>query len=64
MHNTSISVTVIAAPIQPASILSMPLLYGGIGVATLVAVLSAFLLLRRKPAEAVVAHNEAPTPAI
>jgi len=64
VHNTSISVTVIAAPIQPASILSMPLLYGGIGVATLVAVLSAFLLLRRKPAEAVVAHNEAPTPAI
>ena len=60
-HNTSITFTTSAAPTspQPASILSMPLVYGGIGVAAMVAALVAFLFLRRRPSGAVVASGDA-----
>jgi len=59
VHNTSITFTVSAAPIspQPVSILSMPLFYGGIGVAAVAATLVAFFL-RRKPAVVAVAPVE------
>jgi hypothetical protein len=52
-HRTSITVTVKAGPLpsQPASSLSMPLVYGGIAVAAVVAALVAFFL-RRKPGRA------------
>ena len=65
VHNASITVTVSTAPIplQPASILSMPLFYGGIGVAVIVA-LAAFVFLRRKPGGGVVAPSDASTPAV
>jgi hypothetical protein len=59
VHNTSITVTVTAAPIQPASILSMPLVYGGIGVAAVAAALVAFLFLRRKPSRAMTTPGDA-----
>ena len=64
-HSTQTTVTVTAAPapIQPASSLPMPLVYGGIGVAAVVAALGAFLFLRRKPSGAVVAPGDASTPA-
>jgi hypothetical protein len=59
MHNTSITVKVSTSPIQPASILSMPLVYGGIGVAAIVAALVAFLFLKRKPSGAIFAPGDA-----
>src|SRR5205807_6328687 len=59
VHNTSITFTMSAAPIspQPVSIFSMPLFYGGIGVAAVAATLVAFFL-RRKPAVVAVAPVE------
>jgi hypothetical protein len=57
VHNTSITVTVRAAPIQPAGILSMPLFYGGIGAAVVIAVLVSFFF-RRKPSGAVIATGD------
>jgi hypothetical protein len=57
VHNASITVKVSAAPIQPASILSMPLLYGGIGAAVVIAVLVSFFF-RRKPSGAVIATGD------
>ena len=59
MHSKSVNVTVTAAPTQPASILTMPLVYGGIVVAAVVAVVVAFLFLRRKPRAPVVAPGDA-----
>jgi len=41
----------------------MPLFYGGIGVAVIVA-LAAFVFLRRKPGGGVVAPSAASTPAV
>ncbi len=60
VHNASISFAVSAVPIspQPVSIFSMPLFYGGIGVAGVVAVLVAFFF-RRKPNGASIARSEA-----
>jgi hypothetical protein len=65
-HSTDTPVTVSAAPAstQPASSLPMPLVYGGIGIALVVAALVAFLFLRRKPSGAVVAPGDASTPAV
>jgi hypothetical protein len=62
VHNTTITVTLEAGPIasRPASILSMPLIYGGIGVAA-VAVLGSLLLLRRKSRGAAIAPSDAST---
>jgi len=37
----------------------MPLVYGGIGIAVIVAALVAFLFIRRKPSGVVVAHGAA-----
>jgi len=64
VHNTSIPFTVSAAPMspEPASIFSMPLVYGGIAVAAVVAVLVSILFLRRKPSWAVVSSGVASTP--
>ena len=64
-HSTDTPVTVSAAPAstQPASSLPMPLVYGGIGIAVIVAALVAFLFIRRKPSGAVVAPGDASTPA-
>ena len=64
-HGTSIAVIVSSAqiPTQPASILSSPLLYGGVGIATVVVALVAFLFLRRKPSRPVAALDDASTPA-
>ena len=59
MHSKLVNVTVTAAPTQPASILTMPLVYGGIVVAAVVAVVVAFLFLRRKPRAPVVAPGDA-----
>jgi hypothetical protein len=63
VHNTSITFTVSAAPSspQPASILSMPLFYGGIGVAAVIVVLVSFFL-RRKPSGALIASSDASSP--
>jgi len=60
-HSTPITVTVNSAamPTHPASSLSTPLIYGGIGVAVVVAALVAFLVLRRRPDELVVSLGEA-----
>ncbi len=59
-HNTSITVTVSAPPkpTQPTSNLSMPLVYGGIGVAAVVALLVTLLFLRRKPSGAEIATSD------
>jgi len=64
-HSTPITVTVSAAqkPAQPSSTLSMPLIYGGIGIAVVVAALVAFLFLRRRPSGAVVGLGDGSTPA-
>ena len=64
VHNASITVTVHAIPLfaQLIGILSMPLVYGGIGVAAVVTALASFLFLRRKPRAAVVAPSVTPTP--
>jgi hypothetical protein len=64
-RDTSITVTVKASPLptQPASNLSMPLVYGGIAVAAVVAALLAFLFLKRKPSGAEIATSDAPLPA-
>jgi len=64
-HTTDTPVTVSEAPAstQPASSLPMPLVYGGIGIAVVVAALVAFLFVRRKPSGAVVAPGGASTPA-
>jgi hypothetical protein len=63
VHNASITVAVSATPLfaQLISILSMPLVYDGVGVAAVVAVLASFLFLRRKPRAAVVAPGDAST---
>jgi hypothetical protein len=60
VHNTSITFTVSAAPSspQPASILSMPLFYGGIGIAAVAGALAAFLFLRRKPSRAMITQGD------
>jgi len=69
IHNTSVTVSITSdtnpAPTttQPASSLPMPLVYGGIGVAAVIAALVAFLFLRRKPSGAVVASGDAQAPA-
>ena len=64
-HSTPLAVTVSPGPVptQPASTLSGPLLYGGVGIAAVVAALVAFLLLRRKPRGAGVAPSYPSTPA-
>ncbi len=64
VHDASITVTVSAIPLfaQLISILSMPLVYGGIGVAAVVTALASFLFLRRKPRAAVVAPGVTSTP--
>jgi hypothetical protein len=61
VHNTSLTFTVGTAPSSPhpASILSMPLFYGGIGVAAVIAVLVSFFFLRRRPSGALVASGDA-----
>jgi hypothetical protein len=66
VHNASITVAVSATPLfaQLISILSTPLVYGGIGVAAVLAVLVSFLVLRRKPRAAVVTPGDTSTPAI
>ena len=61
VHNASITVNVSAT--QPAGILAMPLVYGGIGVGGVLAVLVAFLFLRRRPRAAVLAPADGPAPA-
>jgi hypothetical protein len=60
-HSTPITVTVSAAPMptQPASTLSAPLIYGGIGVAAVIAVLVSFFFLRRRSSGALVASGDA-----
>jgi len=63
VHNASITVTVSASPTEPASILSMPLIYGGIGVGAVVAVLASLVFLRRKRGGAVVAPSDTSNPA-
>jgi hypothetical protein len=64
VHNASITVTVSAIPLfaQLIGVLSMPLVYGGIGVAAVVTALASFLFLRRKPRAAVVAPGVTSTP--
>jgi len=64
-HSTDTPVTVSAAPTstQPASNLPTPLLYGGIGIAAVIAALVALLFLRRRPRSAVVVPGDAPAPA-
>jgi hypothetical protein len=64
-HSTHTPVTVTAAtiPSQPAISLPMPLVYGGIGVAAVIAALVTLLFLRRKPREAVIAPVDTSTPA-
>src|SRR5438552_1117234 len=64
-HSTDTPVTFSAAPAstQPASSLPMPLVYGGIGIAVIVAGLVAFLFIRRKPSGVAVAPGDASTPA-
>ena len=62
-HNASITVNLSATPTQPASILSMPLFYGGLGIAAVAAALIALLFLRRRPKTALVAPGDASTPA-
>ena len=64
-HSTQTIMTVGTSPIpsQPATSLPMPVVYGGIGVAAVVAALVGFLLFSRKPSEAIVAHGEGSTPA-
>ena len=69
VHDTSVTVSRTSntnpAPTttQPASSLPMPVVYGGIGVAAVVAALVAFLFLRRRPSGAVVAPGDAQAPA-
>jgi hypothetical protein len=62
-HNASITVAVGATPGQPASVFSMPLFYGGVGIAVAVAVLAALLFLRRRPTETAIAPSDASAPA-
>src|SRR5438093_8462845 len=68
VHDTSVTVSRTSntnpAPTttQPASSLPMPVVYGGIGVAAVVAALVAFLFLRRRPNGAVVAPGEPQAP--
>jgi len=63
VHNASITVAVSATPLfaQLISILSTPLVYGGIGLAAVLAVLMSFLVLRRKPRATVVTPGDAST---
>jgi hypothetical protein len=63
VHNASITVTVSAIPLfaQLIGILSMPLVYGGIGVAAVVTALGSFLFLRRKPRASAVTPGDAST---
>jgi hypothetical protein len=65
MHDTSINVTVIAAPKppQPASNLSVSLVYGGLGVAAVVAAVLSFLFLRKRHRGARLAPGETSLPA-
>jgi len=64
VHNASITVTVSGIPLfaQLISVLSMPLVYGGIGVAAIITALASFLFLGRKPRAAVVAPGVTSTP--
>jgi len=59
-HDTAITFVVSAPPkpTQPASNLSMPLVYGGIGIAGITAALIAFLVFRRKNSRAGVAPGD------
>ena len=64
VHNTSITVTLSATPLfaELISVLSMPLVYGGIGVAAVVTALASFLFLRRKPRAAGITPGDTSTP--
>jgi hypothetical protein len=63
LHNATITVKVSAIPLftQFLNVLSMPLVYGGIGVGAVIAALVALLFLRRKPRAVVVAPSDAST---
>jgi hypothetical protein len=63
-HDTAITFAVSAPPkpTQPASNLSMPLVYGGIGIAGIAAALIAFLVFKRKSSRAGVAPVDTSLP--
>jgi hypothetical protein len=63
-HNTAITfvVSALPKPTQPASNLSMPLVYGGIGIAGIAAALIAFLVFKRKNIRAGVAPGDTSLP--
>jgi hypothetical protein len=63
-HDTAIAFVVSAPPkpTQPASNLSMPLVYGGIGIAGIAAALIAFLVFKRKSSRAGVAPGDTSFP--
>jgi len=63
VHNASFGVTVSATPLfaQLIIILSMPVVYGGVGVGAVLAALVALLFLTRKPRAVVVAPSDAST---
>ena len=66
VHNASIPFTVRSVPTttQPASNLSTPLIYGGIGLAAIIVALAALLFFRRKPSRTIVVSGDASTPAV